>query len=923
LPSLSGEQIQSHLTKFARAWGKYKGTERAEAQTFLNELFAAYGQDRREAGALLEDPQTDGGIVDLLYPGVAIIEMKAPGQASRLEAHRDQALRYWHHSDDPSQGRPATPYVVLCAFQRFEVWEPGKFPSAPRDSFNLDELADRYEALLFLAGQQPLFLAHRRHLTTGAAEKVADLNVALSDRHAAGPSVIRRFLLQAVWCLFAEGLDLLPHEPFSQIVAALMADPTRSSAAELGHLFTVLNLATDQQGPRGGLYTGAPYVNGGLFAEPARIHLEPTELSILAEVAAFDWRDVDPTIFGALMEDCLGRDRRWELGAHYTFEADIMRIVRPTIVEPWAARITGVTSIAGVTEALGDLCKLRVLDPACGCGNFLYVAYREIRGLEQMAKQRIKDLATAAGVAPPANLPSFPISNIHGVEIDEFAVLIARLTLWMGHKLVTDQYGLVEPVLPLVDLSGIRAGDALVLEWPEVDVIIGNPPFNGAQHLRAALGDDYLTWLQKTFGCGVKDLCVYWFRKAADHLPPGGRAGLVGTNSISQNRARGASLDYVVKHGGVITSAFSSEVWPGDASVHVSIVNWVKEPETSPEAFMLDDKPVPGGIDTSLRPMDQTPRPQRLAANLGRAFQGPIPVGDGFVLTSELAQAILADGRAAYDRVVRPYLIGDDIANNPSQRPGRSIIDFAFMPLEEAAKFPRALEIVEVRVKPERLLNRDTRFKTNWWVFGRPRGEMRRALAGLKRYLAGTATGKRLFLTWCDPTWCPSNLTNVFAFEDDFSFGLLSSAAHLAWARRWSSTLEDRLRYTPTTVFSTFPWPYPVTASDRDAVAALGADLATLRSKLCREAGVGLTQLYNTMDAGGHRDLSALHLRLDQAVVRAYGWPEAITQDHAALVDRLAFRNAEIVAGSEYVPFPPLPVLEPSDDVELTIHDFM
>ncbi len=923
MASLSGEQIQSQLTKFARAWKDYQGTERAEAQTFLNELFAAYGQDRRSAGALFEDPQTDGGVVDLLYPGVAIIEMKAPNQASRLETHRDQALRYWHHSDDPSQGRPATPYVVLCAFQRFEVWEPGKFPSAPRDSFNLEELADRYEALLFLAGQQPLFLAHRRHLTTGAAERVAALNTALSDRHAADPSVIRRFLLQAVWCLFAEGLGLLPHEPFSQIVAALLADPTRSSAAELGHLFTVLNLTTDQHGPRGGLYSGAPYVNGGLFAEPARIHLEPSELTILAEVAAFDWRDVDPTIFGALMEDCLGRQRRWELGAHYTYEADIMRIVRPTIVEPWATRIAEAASVADATEALEDLCRLKVLDPACGCGNFLYVAYREIRSIEQMAKQRILELGASTGIAPPTNLPSFPISNIKGIEIEEFAALIARLTLWMGHKLVTDKYGLVEPVLPLVDLSGIQVADALAVEWPEVDVIIGNPPFNGAQHLRAALGDAYVDWLKKTFGCGIKDLCVYWFRKAADHLPPGGRAGLVGTNSISQNRARGASLDYVEARGGVITSAISSEVWPGDAKVHVSIVNWVKEPRSAPTVYVLDDRQVPVGIDTSLRAKDGVPTPLPLAANRGRAFQGPIPVGKGFVLTPLEAQALLSDGRAPYERVVRPYLTSDDIANSPGQVPSRWVIDFGSRSLEEAQVFPAALHVLEQRVKPERLADAAPHDFTEWWQFGVPRTAMRRAVAPLRRYLAAGRHGKRLFFVWCPPECCASDATNVFAFEDDFSYGILSSAAHLAWARRWSSTIKSDLRYTPTTVFSTFPWPYPLSASDRNAVSALAADLASLRSQLSREGGVGLTQIYNTMEAGGHRDLAQLHLRLDQAVARSYGWPEAIAQNHAALVERLARRNAEIVAGAEYVPFPPLPVLEPSEGAELTIHDFM
>jgi hypothetical protein len=920
MASLSGAQIQSNLVKFARSWEKYRGTERAEAQTFLNELFVAYGQDRREAGARFEDPQTEGGILDLLYPGVAIIEMKAPAQASRLDHHREQALRYWHHSDDPAEGRPAPPYVVLCAFQRFEVWEPGRFPSGPRDSFDLDELADRYEALLFLAGQHPLFLAHRRHLTQDAAERVAALNVSLSDRHAADPSVIRRFLLQTVWCLFAEGLGLLPHEPFSQILMALRADPSRSSAAELGYLFTILNLTADQKGSGGGLYAEAPYVNGGLFEEPARVHLQPAELEILAEVAAFEWRDVDPTIFGALMEDCLGRERRWELGAHYTYEADIMRIVRPSIIDPWTERIASSQSIAATIEALQNLCGLRVLDPACGCGNFLYVAYREIRSLEQTAKQQINDLAASAGVAPPKDLPSFPISNIQGIEIDEFAVMIARLTLWMGHKLVTDQFGLVEPVLPLVDLSGIKVGDSLVLKWPDVEVIIGNPPFHGAQQLRSALGDDYINWLKSTFGCGVKDLCVYWFRKAADRLPPGGRAGLVGTNSISQNRAREASLDYVVAHGGVITSAISTEVWPGDANVHVSIVNWVKDPQVSPSEYVLDDRRV-SGITTSLREGDGSPSPEALPANAGRAFQGPIPVGEGFVLTPDEARDVLADGRAPYERVIRPYLIGDDIANEPHQRPSRWIIDFSSMPLEEAQKFPRALAIVEERVKPERLRNKDARFKRDWWLFGRPRGEMRDALGGLSRYLGGTATGKRLLFCWCDRSWCPSNASNVFAFEDDFAFGLLSSAAHLAWAWRWSSTMKSDLRYTPTTVFATFPWPYAVEDSKREEVSELAAELVSVRTKLCAATGVGLTRLYNTMDAGGHRDLANLHFRLDRAVVACYGWPSKIAQDPAELVAHLALRNAEITAGTEYVPFAPLP--EPDLDVpaELPFHD--
>src|SRR5262249_15050055 len=151
--------------------------------------------------------------------------------------------------------------------------------------------------------------------------------------------------------------------------------------------------------------------------------------------------------------------------------------------------------------------------------------------------------------------------------------------LWMTHKLVADLYGLAEPVLPLVDLSNIVCADALKADWPAVSAIIGNPPFHGDRHLRRLFGDEYVEWLRREFRCGVKDYCVYWFRRAQDRMAPGQRAGLVGTNSISQNRARSASLDYITSNGGVITDAISTKDWPGDAAVDVSIVNWIKSPQ--------------------------------------------------------------------------------------------------------------------------------------------------------------------------------------------------------------------------------------------------------------------------------------------------------------------------------------------------------
>ena len=921
MTTLSGQEIQRNLRTFVRRWHGYGGSERSEAQTFLNELFACFGTDRMDVGVVFEEnqPRPSGahGFVDALWPERCLVEMKRPSEAPRLAEHRSQALEYWSHSADPATDRPAVDYVVLCAFATFEVWQPGRFPLHPRATFTLDELPDRYDALLFLAGQRPLFVDARRHLTAEAAEGTVALFQRLAERDAANPEELQAFILQLVWCLFASSLDLLPGRPVQRIVGGLLVDASghRSSAAELGHLFTLL--ATEDVRNQGGVYSQTRYVNGGLFERQARIHLLHGELELLAQIAGYDWGEVEPTIFGSLIEGFLPRDRaislpgtRRQFGVHYTHEADILKIVGPTIVEPWTARIEAVTSVADAVAALEHLCRLRVLDPSCGSGNFLYVAYRELRDLEQLARSRIAELAASTGVAAPdpATLPQYPLHNLHGIELDAFATRVTRLVLWMGHKLAADRYGTPEPPLPLPALDqAILQDDALRIPWPEVDVIIGNPPFNGSQHLRADLGADYLTWLEDEFRIGIRDYCTYWFRRAADHLQPGGRAGLVGTNSIAQGRGREASLDYVLERGGVITSAVSSQRWPGEAKVHVSIVNWVQQPAMQPDAFLLDGEPVPDGIAADLVPASLTTvAARRLVANEGVAFQGPIPVGAGFILDEAQARTLLARTDADYAEVVRPYLIGEDITDDPEQRPRRWIIDFAIMPLEQAERWPAALAIVRERVRPERTRNADAGFRRYWWRFGRPRGEMRTALAGLDRYLAVGATGKRTLVIWCDPSWCPSNLVYAVALEADYHFGVLSSLAHGGWAARRGSTLKGDPRYTNTTVFDTFPWPQPDDA-DREEIAAASRTVAEERTRAC--AGVrGLTEVYNLVDEGGYRALAAAHRRLDLAVARAYGWPASAANDAYEIIPRLMTLNADIAEGRrQYNPFPDRP----------------
>lgn len=854
----SGEEIQTALKGFVASWKDYSGTERAEAQTYLNDLLARYGVDRRKVGAEFEYHRPGAGFMDLHWPEWCIVEMKAPSRANRLSDDYKQVFDYWLSSADDSEGKAAARYVVLCAFHRFEVWEPGRFPRSPRASFTLEDLPDRYDALAFLSGPgvEASFVEHHRALTKDAAETVALLFESLLDHAAAPIDEAQRFIMQTVWTLFAEDLGMLDGYPLQTTVTALRRDPSRSSAAELGHLFRVLNQKGNHN--RRGVLAGTRYVNGELFAQPSEVHLGPTELNLLAKACEYDWRQVDPTIFGSLMEGVLGRSRRWILGAHYTHEVDIMKIVVPTIVRPWRDRITACGTVSEARSLLDELCAFRVLDPACGCGNFLCVAYRELRGLEHELKGRIGTLAGEKGLPLPARpWPYYRLANLSGIDIENVAVLIARVTLWMGHRQMIDLYGEAEDPLPLVDLSSIRRGDALRDSWPETDCIVGNPPFLGDRNLRRAFGNSYVEWLVDTFGVGLKDFCVYFFRKAHEHLGVGERAGLVGTNSVSQNRARSASLDYIVGNGGVITDAVSTQKWPGEAKVHVSLVNWIKASGQIVGPRLLDGLPV-DYIGSDLRPGDRNvQRAVSLRANRGRAFYGPVPIGKGFIITEQVANELL-EADSANAEVVRRFLTGSDIVDDPRQEPRRWCIDFGLRSLEEAARFPAVLAVVRRDVKPERETNRRKTYRSHWWLFGEPCRELRMTI---------------------------------------------NSRAHGAWAWARGSTFKGDLRYTPSSVFETFPWPDPVPEAQQNRVAEANRELLALRTQICVAENIGLTKLYNAMDEGAWTDVVKAHRELDQAVSSCYGWPISVSGDGPELVRRLTSLNTEIASGRSYDPF--------------------
>lgn len=277
-----------------------------------------------------------------------------------------------------------------------------------------------------------------------------------------------------------------------------------------------------------------------------------------------------------------------------------------------------------------------------------------------------------------------------------------------------------------------------------------------------------------------------------------------------------------------------------------------------------------------------------------------VPGGEGFILDADEAKKLL-EADPIYSDVVRPFLVGADITNSPDQRPSRWIIDFHFNALEDAARYPLALERVRWLVKPHRDHAKRKAYRERWWRLEEPIVAMRTALKDLSRFVACPAQAKRFFMVWCDSTWCPSNLTSVFAFGDDFAFGVLQSTVHTAWARDQSTTLETRPRYT-TQSFASFPWPRGE-PDCREAIADLACRVVARRSEICLEREIGLTKLYNEVDDGAYRDLKELHVALDEAVAAAYGWPASAAHDPQESNRLLLELNREIAAGR--VPYDP------------------
>jgi len=883
------------LKEFVSFHSTLKGDEKSESQIFLDRFFQAFHHKGAiEAGAEYEQRVKKGsakgktGFADLVWKrpeskgmGGVLIEMKKRGVD--LNKHYSQAFQYWTYLV-PDRPR----YVILCNFDEFWIYDFNLQVDTPVDIIPIDSLPERASAFRFMeiaVKTTPIFKNNQVAVTVRAAERLGELYKILKARAQQDgftELIAQRFILQCVLAMFAEDRGLLPDDMFISCIKDCLNGS--SSYDVLGGLFQEMNRKGISPAGR---YKGVDYFNGGLFAEIYSIELNEQEVGILDVVAREDWSKIRPAIFGSIFESTSDVKERHARGMHFTSEVDIMKIVVPTITRYWEEKIDAANTSADLSSLQLELQGYRVLDPACGSGNFLYLAYQELKRIEVMLLSKLDSKQKSTQIQMSLVTPN----QFFGMDTNPFAVELARVTLMIARKVAIDIHGLTEPALPLDTLDqNIICADALFTDWVKVDAIIGNPPFlgRGKTKILNEVDPNYINKVHQIYSKAdfpsSADFCCYWFRKA--HESSTKRIGLVGSNSITQGNSRRASLDFILANGGVIYDAISSQPWDGEAGVHVSIVNWSKD---SQNKLYLNGVPVES-INSSLKNEVDVTKSKKLKVNLGICFQGVVPQPLERYLIDECTALLWIQKDSKNKDVVKRLLSADELTDSFNFTSDRFLIDFNKMSIEDASTYKLPFEFVKSSYKTSKK-NNNSEHK-NWWLLWRSRMKMKSAISGLSEYIAMPGHSK-----WFIPVKVPKdylayvNSSFVIASEDDYLLGILTSKVHRLWVKAQSSTLKGDTRYTNTTCFETFPFPQTKTSPLIDKIRSTMQELHQYRTDQMESKQWGITKLYNEYFHEPASQLYKLHAKLDKLVMQIYEF----TEDDD-LLEKLLHLNQEIVA---------------------------
>ncbi|MBB5348274.1 class I SAM-dependent DNA methyltransferase [Desulfoprunum benzoelyticum] len=936
--------------KFIATWQNNPLTERAGAQAHFDDLCDLLGVEKPrdpenycfERGA--KKAGGGDGWADVWKRGCFGWENKKPGRD--LDSALKQLTDYSLHLDNP-------PLLVVSDRERIIIHTAFTgYPDQPKKILIEDLKEESVREMLRWVFEDPGKLRPEKStaaITGEAAGQFADLAKAMRGRGIDGQQTAH-FLVQCLFCMFAEDEGLLPGQVFTNILENAASDPAKAS----GRIEKLFSAMADPGGEYGD--HDIPWFNGGLFAMIAIPTLASGDIKALRSAAQMDWLAIDPTIFGTLFERSLDPAARAPLGAHYTDTATIRKLITPLITEPLLAQWEQAGKIiatgagkgpktkarkdgdAAWQEFTAKLQSFRVLDPACGSGNFLYLALEALRDVERRVFREANELA---GHQQGLWLLTGP-HNILGIEINEYAAELARTTVWIGDIQWRRRNGRPINNRPILSpLDGIEHRDALLTEdgqeaeWPNADVIVGNPPFLGDKMMRKELGDLYVETLRKRYEGrvpGGADLVTYWFEKARAQIEAGmaSAAGLVATNSIRQKRNR-VVLERILASTRIF-EAWSDEEWVNEgAAVRVSLVCFGQGDKTR-----LDGKDVAvihadlTGSGQEGQALDLT-QAEPLAANKSRSFFGLCLAGP-FKVDTPTALTWLQDtgnpnGRPNSD-VVRPIYNGSDITRRWA---GNWVVDFSALEQNEAADYLVPFAYVEEMVKPVRISNNRPARAKKWWHHGEKRPGMRIALSDLTHFIATPETAKHRFFVKFAVQVAPEHSLIVIPRQDDTTLGILSSRIHCIWslAKGGRMGMGNDPRYNASLTFETFPFPSGFDLAEIEPpqiqvfqdIAAAANDLNDWREKWLNpdgwltweitpeEQAAGfpprpiptpdhatewkkrtLTNLYNLMPSG----LKLRQEHLDNTVAAAYGWDDYTpAMPDATLLKRLLSLNLE------------------------------
>ena len=943
--------------QFAGRWQNTPLRERQSYQIHFTEVCDLVGHERPSGSGMDTQGNAFGfeygvkkdaggqGFADVFYEGHFAIEYKGAGKYKDLNEAYQQLLQYREKLNNP-------PLLVVTDIENWEIHT--NWPNTEKKVYKFTNAdigtrrsVERILNELFYTPERLHPSRNAEQVTTDAAEVFHMIAEDMRNERAADPQRIAHFLTKLVFCLFAEDVNLLPPGPKGDVgIFAEIIDQTRREPSRFRRYTSDLFQAMADGGEV--LFQKIPYFNGSLFDDVTVEELSIEALGKLEQASNLNWESVEPAIFGTLFERSLDPSKRAQLGAHYTSRDDILLIVEPVLMQPlrreWEAiqieaapirakldaaatpreRTTHTNALTALREQmLKRLREIKVLDPACGSGNFLYVSLQLLMSLE-------KEIIThELFIGLTMAMPEIHPRQMYGIEKEPIPHDLASIVVWIGYIQWRQQNGYAtltrrEPILEALT-GNIRQMDAIMNEdgtepeWPEVDIIIGNPPFLGGNRVRAELGSQYVDGLFTLYEDRVPafaDLVCYWYEKARDQIVTGKakRVGLLATNSIRGGVNR--EVLKRIKASGDIFMAWSDRDWVLDgAAVRVSMVGFDMGEE---KEYTLDSLPV-ATINADLTATVDVTKAHRLPENLKISFIGTKKAG-AFDIDADYAQSLLNSPNHSERRnsdVIFPWLNGEQIAG---RLPERWIINFGDMTQEEAALYEQPFEYVRENIYSERQKNNEERARVKWWQHRRPATEMRETVGKLDRLIATPRVSKHRLFAWYPSTTNPDDGIYVFAREDDYFFGVLHSYLHEVWSLRMGTSLEDRPRYTPTTTFETFPFPWSPGHEDTahpayQAMSEAAKQLHEERAAWLNPGGASerdlkdrtLTNLYNALNVWRGKEkmrvkdaaadfaprLDELHNTLDRAVCDAYGWPYEILNDDEEILRLLLALNLE------------------------------